>query len=380
MVIPLEECIARPDRPPRTFPLTQHLRNVGQHAAQWVTGPRRDYVRLAGLLHDIGKARRSWQAYIRNDGPRVPHAFLGAAVFFYLVSSHSLSADDQRFVMWLTRDVAHHHSHLGDLDPGEPPWLSQWQPAAVHEVDWPAVRQFLLEEVPWSAERLPTDPQKIIQAIQRLERTWRSWAMMWPRISEMSIVTQELVRTATASLIQADRFDAADIEIDLGITPDAAQRALKIIRQHLVEDTHPGTPMLQAYRHHAQEAVWNTFKSATTPIVLLQMPTGSGKTIAALVCAMDLIAESDAPRRLIYVAPYLSIVEQTAEVIRQTTEIPVLVHHHLSLPDRLPQSRANEEKPEGILLAMESWQAPVIVTTFNQLFRAGSTSIIVGSP
>ncbi|MFS8579649.1 MAG: hypothetical protein LOD88_06465, partial [Novibacillus thermophilus] len=77
MVIRLEDCIARPPEGGRTFPLSDHLFTVGQR----IGAPEGEWVErlafLAGLLHDAGKARLSWQQYIRSRDPdkgSVPHA------------------------------------------------------------------------------------------------------------------------------------------------------------------------------------------------------------------------------------------------------------------------------------------------------------------
>src|SRR5690606_21637679 len=65
----------------------------------------------------------------------------------------------------------------------------------------------------------------------------------------------------------------------------------------------------------------------------------------------------------VYVAPHVSILSQAAEQIRKATLLDVMEHHHLSVAVR-------EDMDEGMYLVMESWQSPVVATTFHQLFRA----------
>jgi hypothetical protein len=65
--------------------------------------------------------------------------------------------------------------------------------------------------------------------------------------------------------------------------------------------------------------------------------------------------------RIVYVAPYLSILSQAAKEIAAATGQEVFVHHHLTaatLEDHQPYD------------PIDTWQAPVLATTFNQLFRA----------
>ena len=49
-----------------------------------------------------------------------------------------------------------------------------------------------------------------------------------------------------------------------------------------------------------------------TPPAVIQVPTGSGKTMAALV---PWLCDPTAPRRLVYALPMRSLVEQTARVV-----------------------------------------------------------------
>lgn len=46
----------------------------------------------------------------------------------------------------------------------------------------------------------------------------------------------------------------------------------------------------------------------------MNMPTGSGKTLASMRCALNRIENSNGRlKRIIYVIPYNSIIDQTAE-------------------------------------------------------------------
>ncbi|AEJ40708.1 CRISPR-associated helicase Cas3 [Sulfobacillus acidophilus TPY] len=362
----LSECIARPRQGDREFLLTDHLSTVGHWASRRLTGHDRDYLLLAGLLHDLGKASLSWQQYIRQNAPGVHHAFLGSAVYFYLVSRQSLKDAERRTVMWITRDLAHHHAPLGDIE-RTPPWIAGWEPAAIYEVNWVDVREFLSQHVPDYAAFLPADPARLDGELRRLSRTWQQWWLNLPPLSTPDEFRLQIQRAYTSRLIQADRFDAANIEEDPGISPQAARQALDKIEVHLSTRDQIGSSVIQAYREEAQDFVLNQLAlQGSRMLTILQMPTGSGKTLTAIRHALQVISEGRA-NRLIYVAPYLSIVDQTASILRDITGLSVMVHHHLSLPDHPSDMR---EQPEGVLLALESWQSPIVVTTFNQLFRA----------
>ena len=103
---------------------------------------------------------------------------------------------------------------------------------------------------------------------------------------------------------------------------------------------------------------------AVKGIYIMTVPTGGGKTISSLSFAMAHACHHHM-RRIIYVIPYTSIIEQTADVFRSFLPEQDVIEHH-SQADYDDSSEAMDPKR----LAAENWDAPIIVTTNVQFFES----------
>lgn len=100
----------------------------------------------------------------------------------------------------------------------------------------------------------------------------------------------------------------------------------------------------------------------------LALPTGGGKTFASLAYAAEHIKRNPELRRIIYVVPYTSIIEQTAKAFRQIVgERNVLEHH--SCVD-FEGDYEDGSLGQRLKLSTENWDAPIIVTTSEQFFES----------
>lgn len=93
----------------------------------------------------------------------------------------------------------------------------------------------------------------------------------------------------------------------------------------------------------------------------LNVPTGGGKTLASLSFALN-HAKSHGMDRIIYVIPYTTIIEQTASQFRDILGADSVVEHHSNL--------AEQNDTEKNRFASDNWDAPLIVTTNVQFFES----------
>lgn len=375
MVIRLEDCIARPPEGGRTFPLSDHLFTVGQR----IGAPEGEWAErlafLAGLLHDAGKARLSWQQYIRSRDPdkgSVPHAVYGAVLFAYCADYLSrrlpLSADAASHYQWSVmrwvRDIMDHHGPLKDIDETSLPWEGHFFAEDLGEMDLAGLQRFLqthfteLDDLEFSVQHVKTWQKGF-------RRTWRTWYRTHVRRhAKRETAADQCVRTSTARLIEADRFDAALLE-KREMSRSEALKALDQLNEyvtHRAVSASPAQTDVSTLRQTYQDVAVNQFKKhASERFFTLSLPTGMGKTMTALKVALTACVELD-KQRIVYVAPYLSILSQATAELRRATGLEVQQHHSLTWSE-------HREWDEKDILLLESWQAPIVTTTFNQLFR-----------
>jgi CRISPR-associated endonuclease/helicase Cas3 len=387
VVIPLRDCIARPDEGERRFGLIEHLIAVAQRCGRPDGSPEEKLAFLAGLLHDAAKAAQGWQDYIRGRGDRRPnHAPCGAALFAFwadaLVPRWTADRGQRRRLLdqaadW-TRIVYDHHGELHDLTALEVPWV-QGNPGddfrdLLAEADCAGltalVRLFFPESAidlsgfsDWYVEfddrwrqRLQFDRHELLRA----RRGPAGPAALAP-------LADDGLRLADfgARLIFADRAHAADWDVEY-LAPREAARALVPLEafcgrraEEAVADG--GSPDLVRRRGQLSTAALDAYcRQRDAPLLSLVLPTGCGKTLAGLRIALE-ACRSGRCRRILYVAPYLSILTQAAGEIQRACGLEVFVHHHLSA------AFLEDHQPYDVL---ETWQVPVLATTFNQLCRA----------
>ncbi|WP_431471159.1 CRISPR-associated helicase/endonuclease Cas3 [Sphingosinithalassobacter sp. LHW66-3] len=111
----------------------------------------------------------------------------------------------------------------------------------------------------------------------------------------------------------------------------------------------------------------------------LTVPTGGGKTLTSLSFAVE-HALAHGLDRIIYVIPFTSIIEQTAEVFREALGVglagDVLEHHSSFDWDKKPPAGEGDSEGEGasglakLRRDAENWDVPIVVTTAVQFFES----------
>ncbi len=306
---------------------------------------------VAGLLHDLGKYRPEWQAYLNasaagQDPPSVPHAIHGAAYAEHLLNNTLLAMV-----------IAGHHSGLHDL-------VSLAQTLANEEQTHRAICEQI---VPIAQSEAPSFPTTALPSPfdGDDELTYRRFEF-WTRVLFSVLIDADRLETErfySGGRPSGPRLDCGGLVVVLlaKLHEAKSNKAAKASGGNT-------NPKLLALRNDIYESCL-TAASQTRGFFELTVPTGGGKTLSGMAFALK-HAERHGLRRVIVVIPYLSIIEQNAQEYRTVLGSENVVEHHSAVAEQ-EAKKVSGESPRRTFaeLATENWDAPVIVTTSVQFLE-----------
>ena len=303
-----------------------------------------DIAEFVGQIHDIGKYTSDFQKRINGaENIRVEHAICGA--------KEVAKAPPKSYVPMIEYCVAGHHSGLPDggtkVDGEEDSTLHGRMKRKTG--DYSAYENEVKLEYPKDNLRELFDVSNQREIIERY-----------------SFFTRYLFSCLTdADFIDMERFVTPNT--DRGIDGDF-QKAYEKVCEKL--NSFKIETKLQESRSIIQEQVYKSVESNAN-VYTLNMPTGSGKTLCSIRAALKTAIENK-KKRIIYVIPYVSIIEQTAKVFEDIfgDVLPVLQHHSNYDFDDDKNEDENEITSEKLKRSCENWDAKLIVTTNIQFFES----------
>ncbi len=342
--------------------------------------------RLTGLLHDMGKLRVAFKEYILAAAAGKPvrrgsvnHTFAG--VKYLLDSFHGtqgkLSISDITSELIAYAVGAHHE--LFDAVNADGVSGFEHRRAFSDEEYYESVRNYTEQCVHHDKLR-----QLFEAAIHEIESCVKRIADL-PVTEDIITANQEmmfyfglLARLLLSAVMEGDRRSTA---IFMGTRPDESlpdyrretwQTMLENLECQL-EAMPQGTEVNLARRKISDAC--RAFADRPSSIYRLNVPTGGGKTLASLRYALA-HAQIWGKKRIFYIAPLISILEQNVDVIRKATGNPDLVLEHHS---NVLRDVDNVDELHRLELLEECWDAPIIVTTLVQFLNSlfsGKTSCI----
>lgn len=322
----------------KTQTVEEHLRGTAELCGAFADAfQSREQGTLIGNAHDIGKFSAAFQKRLFDQAPRVDHSTAGAYECF------------KRRQPYAAFCIAGHHSGLPD---GGSRTDVADQPTLFGRIKR-AEKRMLPDYSDWTKEIVLPD------AAVRKDLTGG--------LLGEDFYTRMLFSCLTdADFLDTERFmTEGKAERDAGETVPALAGKLDAF----VEKWFPPKSEINRQRcailSHCIEQ--GNSSSLQPGLFSLTVPTGGGKTVASLAFALH-HAKTHGKTRVIYVIPYTSIIEQTADVFRGILgDRNVLEHHSGVLYDT--EDEATTENL-AMLRATENWDKPVVVTTAVQFFES----------
>lgn len=345
---------------------------------------------LSGLIHDMGKFKREFAEYLEDIKAGIPrargsvnHTFCAAR--FMLDTYHETPDSENGYYASLVSEliafaVGSHHGLFDCIDPnGRSGFEHRLKKEGIGYEE--SVANFFQQ----CASR---------QEVERLFR--RSTEEVREFLAKMSSLLSDgearqvegdfylslITRLLLSAVIDADRRDAAEygqgeqLFCYRDVTESGWEEceAFAAGKHAKLREESLDTPLNTVRENIYQQCL--AFAEKPGGVYRLNVPTGGGKTLSILAYALH-HAKLYGKKRIIFTFPLLTILDQNARVVREN--LPgdkeyVLEHHSNVVQDEFTEDEMSQRE-----LLVETWEAPVVVTTMvqflNTLFSGKSSCI-----
>lgn len=359
--------------------VSEHCRNTARYAGEALNDiglAKTAY--LAGLLHDSGKANYTFKSYLEDaiinekkvKRGSVKHSFVGMR---YILSKLVDGDDYRNFAIELIAYAVGAHHGLFDCVTNNKESALVVKANQENSFYEDAIKNYFeectdKEEIEQLLTEVVDEVNKIIEMIISINSTDSDK-------NEVPFYYALLCRLITSAVIYGDRKDTCEFYKNNIIINERTHwnNVLKKFNSYL-------SCFKEVYKvDYARKEISQACADAAQKeegIYRLNLPTGSGKTLASLRYALE-HAKIYNKKRIIFVMPLLSIIEQNAKEIRKAIQNDrIIVEHHSNVVN---EEGTNSDELEKKELLTQSWDAPIIITTLVQLLNtlySGKTSSI----
>ena len=359
--------------------VAEHCRNAAKYACECLSVVNlKDSAYLAGLLHDVGKCKQEFMNYIFDENAKrgsVNHTFAGCKMLIEHFHNEKFEDSSDIACELIAFAIGAHHGLFDCVDERRKSgflYRDEKENIGYEE----SKNNFLKSCADW---------KEIEKLFKKAEKEISNMLEKVASICEGEFSDEEfnfymglLARLLLSGVIEGDRRDTAefmegikfreeekDLESFWGKYLNNAEKKIEAFPCNN-DINRARSKISQLCRHFAENP---------TGIYRLNVPTGSGKTLSSLRYALA-HAKNFKKKRIIFVTPLISILEQNAKIIRDFIgDDNIILEHH----SNVILTENDAEQLDMKELAAESWQSPVIITTLvqllNTMFLGKTTSI-----
>jgi CRISPR-associated endonuclease/helicase Cas3 len=325
----------------RTHGLQDHLLGTAERSADFASVfGFRQWGRVAGLWHDLGKNGKPFQkkiwaaAGIEAHLEAKAHVDHSTAGGIYAIKKMGLAG---RILAYL---IAGHHAGLPD-----------WEADGTGRA---ALSHRLLQTELLDTALSNQMPSEILNEPFPVEKPIGRDPAFWIRILFSCLVD--------ADFLDTEAFFDSDKATKRGMYPELSEMLLSFSKYMICKQSDAPDTLINRFRADILSRCIEMAKE-NPGVFSLTVPTGGGKTLSSMAFALH-HAVIHGKRKIIYVIPYTSIIEQNADQFRDIFGDAV-VEHHSNLDDTSTDQETSRSR-----LACENWDAPIIVTTNVQFFES----------
>lgn len=350
--------------------LKEHCLQTASYAADSIGSTKLSHtVYLAGILHDAGKAKEEFVNYLEDACQGKPvkrgtvnHTFAGVIWLFEQYHTKAFTKWEHLACEIIGYAIGAHHGMFDctDLD-GKNVFFHRLQKDREELCYEETIRNYFSE----AAEAASLE-EHFAGAVDEIRELFEAFKDIYGARAGGKIFFQisMVTRLVLSAVIYGDRRDTSifmSMQNPKQKLPDWKRM------QQFFEEKISRFDSSGSLNQTRCEISSQCLMSAERPsgIFRLNVPTGAGKTLCTLRYALA-HAEKYKKKRIIFIIPLLSVLDQNAKVIREYVpdEADVL-EHHSNVIREIP--RGEEIDPMEFLA--ESWNYPIVVSTMVQLLN-----------
>lgn len=336
--------------------------NLGAHAE------------LAGFLHDMGKLTEHFTTYLKNavyEGnvahEKIDHSTAGAKYLYDRFYGKNRLQDHVLETVGMA--ILSHHSGMQnfvqpDLRPSD------------------YLRRVTNQELPYYTEVVrhfeseKGNKERVAQLLEEAKAEFQLFTKKVKPLQQPFVHLSLMQKLVFSCLIDADRTNTRCFEENTTIASveniSVFQKGYDSLMEVVSEWQQSEKPLNQLRNEMSAEC--DAAADQPSAIYTLSIPTGGGKTFASLRYGLKHAIRHN-KKRIIYVVPYTTILEQNAQEVRKIINQPeaVLEHHANVVDDASLDNEADfydSSYHKKLQLGRDNWDYPIIFTTMVQFLDA----------
>ncbi|WP_353686761.1 CRISPR-associated helicase Cas3' [Thermodesulfovibrio sp. 3462-1] len=345
----------------------------------------KEVARIIGLTHDIGKSTRYFQDYLfaeesakqKLKSEYSSHSLFSAICTYFIVKEFCQKTCNENVFLPLFAYIAVRRHHDDLIDVMDETSLFDEKNLQILQTQLESINNHSFSTLCNTLHQkgLPVLLTKLLinTWFNEFERELKFYKKLIRKNKDLTpYLTLNLIYSL---LLDADKTDVVLENSNIPIRKTYDDKDW--VKNYLIK-VKPIPSIINELRTKAYHEVMKKDIDLNKRFYSINLPTGLGKTLTGLSFALKLKSELRKLKvnpRIIYSLPFLSIIEQNAQVIEKVIEENgtnptsniMLKHHHLAEIFYKTEEKEYETQ-EGELL-IEGWNSEIIITTFVQLFH-----------